>query len=150
MTSKNILAIYAAFLSLLTIPALAADPSAVETQMRQLLQNKIISLRMPYTAADLKFDANAKLVGTSELGPWTMYSSIQISDVTLKDSLFTVDGERVILVVPNGKTTTAPMLTGRKVHVTLTLTAPVDDNSVRGALGDVFSGGSVDEIGRAS
>ncbi len=145
MTSRNIFTTIALFLCLAVIPAAAVDASPMETQMRQLLQNKIIGLRMPYTAAELNYDANGQLIGSSEVGPWTLYGSIQINEVSLKDTAFTLDAERVILVLPSGKSTLTPMLTGRKVRVSLTLTAPVDDNSIRGALGDVFSMSSVDE-----
>jgi len=123
----------------------AVDSSPVETQLRPLLQNKIIGLLVPYTADDLKYDAGSQLVGTSDIGPWTLFGSIQISDVSVKDNTFQLDGERVILVLPHGKTTLMPMLSGRKIHVTIALTPPVDANSVRGALGDIFSSASVDE-----
>lgn len=145
MTLKNTFAIATAFLLLIAVDALAVDQSAVETQLRQLLQNKIIALRVPYVAADLKYDVSGQLIGTSEIGPWTLYNSIQISDLSLKDTSFQLDGERIILVLPNGKTTVTPMLTGRKVHLTLALTPPIDQNSVLGALGNVFTGSSVDE-----
>ena len=46
------------------LPAHAVDSSPVETQLRPLLQNKIIGLLVPYTAGDLKFDANSQLVGS--------------------------------------------------------------------------------------
>jgi hypothetical protein len=127
------------------LAAPAVDSSPVETQLRPLLQNKIIGLLVPYTADDLKFDANSQLVGTSDIGPWTLFGSIQVSDVSVKDNTFQIEGERVILVLPHGKTTLMPMLSGRKVHVTIALTPPVDANSVRGALGDIFSSASVDE-----
>ncbi len=127
------------------LPAQAVDSSPVETQLRPLLQNKIIGLLVPYTADDLKFDANSQLVGTSDIGPWTLFGSIQISDVSVKDNTFQIDGERVILVLAHGKTTLMPMLSGRKIHVAIALTPPVDVNSVRGALGDIFSSTSVDE-----
>jgi hypothetical protein len=127
------------------LPVLAVDSSPIEAQMRQLLQNKIIAFLVPYTADDLKFDVNSQLVGAADIGPWTLYGSIQISDVSLKDNIFQIDGERVALILPHGKTTLMPILAGRKIHVAIALTPPVDDNAVRGALGGVFSSSSVDE-----
>lgn len=145
MTPKpTVICLLALFLSA-TLYTAAADQSALESQMRQLLQNHILGLRSPYTAADLKFDAQGKLVGASELGPWTMDSSIQISEVSLKDSSFELDGERVILVLPKDKDTATPMLSGRKVHVSLALPPNADENTIRGALGDIFSGQDVNQ-----
>lgn len=144
MKMKNILVLVALALGCVRWVQ-AVDSSPVETQLRPLLQNKIIGLLVPYTADDLKFDANSQLVGTSDIGPWTLFGSIQISDVSVKDNTFQIDGERVILVLPHGKTTLMPMLSGRKIHVAIALTPPVDVNSVRGALGDIFSSASVDD-----
>jgi hypothetical protein len=122
----------------------AADQPALESQMRQLLKNNILALRMPYTAGDLKFDAQGKLIGTSNIGPWTIYSSVQISDVSVKDSSFELDGERVILVPSKGKGSVLPMLTGRKVHISLGLTAPADEAKIRAAVSNIFSEDSVE------
>jgi len=144
MTLRNISAMIALSVCF-ALPVLAVDSSPIETQMRQLLQNKIIGLLVPYTADELKFDVNSKLAGNSDIGPWTLYGSIQVNDVFLKDNVFEIDGERVALILPHGKTTLMPILTRRKIHVAIALTPPVDDNAVRGALGDIFSSSSVDE-----
>jgi len=145
MTPRKFVAVYISVL-FLTCFSFATDQSALELQMRQLLQNHILGLAMPYIAPDLKFDADGNLVGTSALGPWTMNSSIQVDNVAVKDASFEIDGERVILIVPNSKATvTVPTLTGRKVHLSLAIKPPVDEHAIRVALGNIFSGQNVDE-----
>ena len=144
MTPNRIGICCLALFLLASLYALPANQSALESQMRQLLKNNILALRMPYTAGDLRFDAQGRLIGTSHIGPWTIYSSVQISDVSVKDSSFELDGERVILVPSKGKGSVFPMRTGRKVHISLGLTAPADEAKIRAAVSDIFSDDSVE------
>ena len=95
MISKRFFTRCSIVLVMLTVRVFAVDPAPVETQMRTLLKDKIIGLAIPYTAADLKFDANGRLTGTSDYGPWTIFGSIQINDIAIKDSSFEIDGERI-------------------------------------------------------
>src|ERR1700674_713887 len=144
MTPKRIGICCLALFLLASLHAPAANQSALESQMRQLLKNNILALRVPYTAGVLKFDAQGKLIGSSNIGPWTIYSSVQISDVSVKDSAFELEGERVILVLSKGKGSVVPTLTGRKVHISLELTAPADEAKIRAAVSDTFSEDSVE------
>ncbi len=139
--------IIALFLPLILSLSAFADQAALEAQFKQLLENHILSMKGPYTAADLKFDASGKLVGNSEVGPFTLFGSIQVTKFALQDASIEIDGQRVILVVGSGNVTDySPLLTKQTVHLSIALTPPIkDDNDIRGALGEVFSSDDLKE-----
>ena len=124
-----------------------ADQAALEAQFKQLLENHILSMKGPYAATDLKFDASGKLVGTSEIGPFPLFGSIQVSKFALQDSSIEIDGQRVVLVLGAGKVTDySPILGKQTVHISIAITPPIkDDDQIRAALGEVFSSESSKE-----
>jgi hypothetical protein len=58
---------------LLMPPAGGKDSREIEQQFRQTLENKLLRLRTPYAAADLKCDLQGNLLGKSEILSWTTH-----------------------------------------------------------------------------
>ena len=65
---------------LLVPSALAEKPKEIEQQLRPTLENKLLQLRTSYAGVNLRFDSQGKLLGTSEVLPWTTHGVVYVKN----------------------------------------------------------------------
>jgi len=119
--------------------AAAEDPKEIEQQLGKTLENKLVTLRTAYAGADLKFDSQGKLLGTSEVLPWTTHGLIQVKQIRLTDKSLEIKGQRAILVFDIGgvKGLTPVFAQGMKIRIELE--SPLVGARVSEALTRVFA-----------
>jgi TonB family protein len=69
----------------------------VQTQLNAEYNNKVLSLRQPYSGERLQFGADGKLLGDAKVGPWTVDGQVEVKNVTLVDRSLKIEGRRVRL-----------------------------------------------------
>jgi TonB family protein len=122
----------------------ASDRNTAEKQLKQDLENKVLSLRMPSASEKLQFDSGGQQVGTPLPAPWPTAGLLHLKEVSLKRSSLRIDCERVLLALRINKTSSGPpefvpVLTGRPVQLTLDLgSAQLDVDHTKTALAKIF------------
>jgi TonB family protein len=69
----------------------------VEKQLKSEYQGKIVTLRQPYIGERLRFGPDGKLIGSAEVGPWTVDGQLEVKSVTLKNRVLKIEARRVLL-----------------------------------------------------
>lgn len=91
----------AALFVLLSLPVLRVQPAEAETETEKQLKfdylDKVLTLRHFYSDEHLKFSADGSLQGDAEVGPWTVYGQLLVSDVRLRGSTLLIKGRRLYL-----------------------------------------------------
>jgi TonB family protein len=122
----------------------ASDRNTAEKQLKQDLENKVLSLRMPSASEKLQFDSGGQQVGTPLPAPWPTGGLLHLKEVSLKRSSLRIDCERVLLAwrinkASSGPPEFVPVLTGRPVQLTLDLgSAQLDVDHIKAALAKIF------------
>jgi hypothetical protein len=120
--------------------SVAQTNSALQDEMRSMLVNKVIILGAPLVGPDLKFEVSGKPVGDPQLGVWTIDSAIQTTALSLTDSSLEMDATRVIITPGKDGGDILPLLSDRKVHISLAIKPPIKDKGqIMESLGLVFS-----------
>jgi len=73
----------------------AADD--VQKQLNPDYQNKIVTLRRPYSGEKLRFAPDGNLIGEAKAGPWTVDGRVEVWSVTVSDRALKIEGRRVWL-----------------------------------------------------
>jgi len=69
----------------------------LQTELNAKYNNKVLSLRQPYSGERLQFGADGKLLGDAKVGPWTVDGQVEVKYVTLVDRSLKIEGRRVRL-----------------------------------------------------
>jgi TonB family protein len=131
--------------------AKASDSSTAEKQLRQDLENKVLSLRTPSASEKLQFDSAGQPVGTFLPAPWTTGGLLKVKLVSLKRGSLRIDCERVLLALrairaSSGPPVLVPLLTGRSVRLSLDLDSNLlDIDHVKAVLAKIFEEGDVQQ-----
>ena len=122
--------------AVLLIPsAVAEERKEIEQQSVQTLENKILTLRTSYSDANLKFNSQGQLLGTSKILPWTTHGVLYVKKLRLTEKSLEIEGQRAILLYAFGKGNGfAPVVSTQKVHVTIELVSPLIATQVNQAL----------------
>jgi TonB family protein len=67
------------------------------TELKNKYADKILTLRQFYSGDHLHFDANGELSGTSPTGPWTIDGTIRVKEITFRDGVVHIQGQRQFL-----------------------------------------------------
>lgn len=124
--------------------AFAKAGDAAEKQLKQALENQVLSLRVPTGSSKLHFDSNGRAVGTVVPVPWTTGGLLQVKEISLKHDALRIEAQRVLVALRSGKSASsspslATILTERSVFVSLDLDpGPVDSKKIGAALGQIF------------
>jgi len=59
--------------------------------------DKILTLRQFYSGDHLRFDAHGELLGASPTGPWTMYGTLRVKEITFREGVVHIRGQRQFL-----------------------------------------------------
>jgi len=81
--------------------ALVLPVAAYDKVSDQDLQNEysgqVLTLRQRYWGPQLRFDATGNFVGTADTGPWTLAGQVRVREITLKNGVLRIRGERLFL-----------------------------------------------------
>jgi TonB family protein len=72
-----------------------ADDNEIESHLKSIYVDNILTLRHFYTAKHLKFRADGTLVGDAAIGPWTLASQFRVKEIRLNGSSIKVKGRRI-------------------------------------------------------
>jgi TonB family protein len=133
--------------------AKAADRQALENDLRNIYEHKLLSLRQPCLGSKLKFDSSGTMVSKAVTGPWSTSGLMQIENLALTPEHLEIDGRRVILALRTRDVGThtsllpsdvgvTPLVTNDRVRVSIDLSAS-DVSQVNRALSQVFQGGQL-------
>ncbi len=87
-----------AITTVLTCVSSAIGDDRLDEQLKSHYQNKVLMLRHFYRGDHLSFDVDGSLMGTEEVGPWTVFGQIFVKSVDLKTNTLRIEGRRVCLV----------------------------------------------------
>lgn len=73
----------------------AADD--VQKQVSADYQNKILTLRQPYSGEKLRFGPDGQLIGEAKAGPWTVDGRVEVKRINFSDHVMKIEGRRVWL-----------------------------------------------------
>jgi hypothetical protein len=108
----------------------------LEKELRNLMVGRAATLRTFYTANELRFDSDGKLVGESKTGSWTYYARISVESVKLGETELVISGNRNVSEWQGtefrNKTLQRPM------RITIALPAGYDEAAVTRLLYMVF------------
>ena len=136
----------AALCFLLSLAGLAEDQQAIELQLRQTLERKLLTLRTPYASDKLKFDSQGKLIGTSAVLPWTTHGLLFVTSLKIVKNSLEIEGRRAILVLDVGNQKgVSPVASTRKIHIRVELPQPLVKTQVNQSLLSVFVSDDVDK-----
>jgi len=104
----------------------ASDKNQIEKRLRESVEKKVLSLRVPSAADKLQFDSNGKPVGTLLPAPWTTGGLLQVNKISLSRDGLRMECEQVLVALRTadpayGPPAFAPVLTDRSVLVTIDL-----------------------------
>lgn len=72
------------------------DRKALEKKLLKTLKGKTLTLRHPYVDSRLHFDSTGRLTkGSGKEGPWTVFSLLEITKVSVKKDRYEVRGKRI-------------------------------------------------------
>jgi TonB family protein len=119
----------ASLISVLVVSAslvTASDNKSVEKQLRQDLEQKVLSLRVPNASKNLRFDSSGRSIEAFSPAPWTTSALLRIKKVSLKPNTLQIECERVLVALrktetSGGSPALAPILTGQSVRMTIDL-----------------------------
>ena len=80
---------------LLATHLLLADDNEVESHLKSLYVDNILTLRHFYTGQHLNFRADGALIGDAPIGPWTLASQFRVKEIRIKDSSLIIKGRRI-------------------------------------------------------
>jgi len=118
----------------------------LENDLRQIYEHKLLSLKTPYAANKLQFNAQGTLAGSSVACPWSICGMLQVEKVVLAHGRLEIGGKRVILALRSGKTDVRviPLATVRGIQIRVDLPdSPLDVPQVNQILSRVFEGGGL-------
>lgn len=72
-----------------------ADENEVESHLKSLYVDNILTLRHFYTGQHLNFRPDGALVGNAPIGPWTIASQFRVKEIRIKGSSIIVKGRRI-------------------------------------------------------
>jgi hypothetical protein len=87
---------------LLLCAVVAGAEENAEQALRKSLLGKALLLRTPYEGGNLHFDAQGKLVNSSQIGTWTVDGIFIVDNVSLKGSKLELKGKRAIVALRMG------------------------------------------------
>ena len=124
----------------------------VENSLRQVYENKLVSLRSPYFGKTLDLDASGVSLNHLIAGPWSTCGLMQVGKVSVTQDEILFDGKRVILarISQEGdqqpstpkEVHIVPILTGEDIHLRIHIPI-VDMQHVNSSLVQVFQGGQL-------
>lgn len=124
----------------------------LEDDLRKIYERKVLSLKLPYAANKLQFDAQGTLAGSAVACPWAICGMLQVEKVVLAQGHLEIRGKRVILALRSSKSDVKviPLATDRGIQVRVDLPdSPLDIPQVNKILSRVFEGGGLlERVGR--
>ena len=123
----------------------------LEDDLRKIYERKVLSLKLPYAANKLQFDAQGTLAGSAVACPWAICGMLQVEKVVLAQGRLEIRGKRVILALRSSKSDVKviPLATDRGIQVRVDLPdSPLDIPQVNKILSRVFEGGWTTGEGR--
>jgi hypothetical protein len=75
----------------------AADDKISDQDLQNEYGGKVLTLRQRYWGPKLQFDASGSLVGSGEIGPWTVAGQVRVRDITVKNGAVRIRGQRLFL-----------------------------------------------------
>jgi TonB family protein len=86
-------------LLVLVRPGVAQDKADadVEEQLRSEYLGQSLTLRHFYKGDQLKFESDGSLVGSADIGPWTVYGEVLVDGISLGERSLQIRGRRVYL-----------------------------------------------------
>jgi TonB family protein len=89
-------------LGLLLVPVLLAAPVAraadnVEKQLKSDYMGQTLTLRHFYKGDHLAFESDGSLVGSADIGPWTVYGQILVGGIGITERSLQIRGRRICL-----------------------------------------------------
>ena len=130
-----------------SLVAFASDNQRdIERNVQQTYIGHLLSLKSPSVADHLHFKPDGQLAGSLIPGPWTTSGIFQVIKVAIKANHLELEGDRVVIGWRVDQTPTLlPVVTGRKVRVTLESDVPIADvGQVTQMLVRVFDKGNID------
>lgn len=124
--------------ALLLVPAAAQEPIDIGQQLRHTLENKLLALRTAYADTHLKFSSQGKLLGKSEVLPWTIKGLLLVKKLNLKGNSLEIEGERVIVVLDKDQGL-MPIVTRQNLYITIELDPPLTEAQLDQSLRSVFA-----------
>lgn len=123
----------------------AQTQRGAEVPITKALEGRILVLKTPFLNDDLHFDSQGKIVGNSDVGPWTTHGWIKVSDVRLSDHELVLKANRVILVVGsvNHKASLVSLVSDEKLRVSADLS---DSKEAEQWLTQVFESSMQDRV----
>ena len=118
----------------------------LEDDLRKIYEHKVLSLKLPYAANKLQFDAQGALAGSAVACPWAICGMLQVEKVVLAQGRLEIRGKRVILALRSSKSDVKviPLATDRGIQVRVDLPdSPLDIPQVNKILSRVFEGGGL-------
>jgi TonB family protein len=70
----------------------------LEKTLRREYKDHILTLRKFYLGDKLSFDSSGKVIGSAEIGPWTVASQVRVKNLRVVDNGVELQGERIFLV----------------------------------------------------
>lgn len=80
---------------LLAAHLVRADDNEVESHLKSLYVDNILTLRHFYTGQHLSFRFDGTLVGDAPIGPWTIASQFRVKEIRIEGSSIIVKGRRI-------------------------------------------------------
>ncbi len=82
--------------------------AAAQTKLRELLQGKVLTFRVPYQPNKLAYDTAGKVIGSPTRGNWAMDSAMVANIVKLEPSRLEIEGIRVVQFYVDGQVKAVP------------------------------------------
>jgi TonB family protein len=128
--------------------AWATDHSALQKQLRDAYEGKLLSLKTPCTSDRLHFDTSGKPLSALQEAPWTTSGVFRVESVAVKSDRIEIRGKRLILALRLDKTGTrlVPIELDRHLRIDLDIAPSMTDlQQTYVSLAQIFQGGKLEE-----
>lgn len=118
----------------------------LENDLQQIYEHKLLSLRTPYAADKLQFDAQGTIAGPAVACPWSICGMLRVEKLALTHGRLEIGGKRVILALRSGNADVKviPLTTVRGIQIRVDLpNSQLDIPQVNQILSRVFEGGGL-------
>jgi TonB family protein len=82
---------------LLCLVPVAVSAGVSNEDLEKEYGNKVLTLRLFYPGPHVHFDATGKADSTGRVGAWTLSGQVRVQEITLKDGVIHIQGQRLFL-----------------------------------------------------
>ena len=133
--------------------ATSEDEKNLENTLRNIYEQKLVSLRNPYFGKMLIFDSSGVPTNRVVAGPWSTCGLLRVQKFRVGKDVVEIDGKRVILALRSDEadrkavppqTEAIPVETEQKVRIRIEI-SPMNLEQVTGSLPKILQGGQLIE-----